>query len=237
MKTILMDLDGTLLPMNQAEFIKHYFGLLGKRLAPKGLDPKKLVECIWIGTKAMIENNGEKTNDVVFWECFEKIMDIKQEDWAEEFDEFYTSEFNEVAASTHPTPLANEVVKLLKQKGYQVVLATNPIFPAIGTQNRIKWAGMDINDFDLVTTYENSHSCKPNPAYFKEILDKLNLDPKKCLMVGNDLFEDMAIKKLGVPVYIVNDYIENEDKKISEPDYTGTMQEFLEFVKALPNIN
>ena len=236
MKTILMDLDGTLLPMNQEEFINHYFGLIGKRFEPLGLEPKRLMECIWIGTKAMIENSGEKTNELVFWECFEKVMAIKREDWEELFNEFYDDQFNQVIKATKPTPFADEVVKICKQKGYQVVLATNPIFPAIGTKNRIKWAGLDENDFELITTYENSHSCKPNPAYFKEIIDKLDLDPTECLMVGNDAMEDTIAKTLGISVYLVTDCLENADKAKIEPDYKGSMEEFVEFAKKLPSI-
>ena len=45
--TVLFDLDGTLLPMDQDEFVKTYFGLLAKKLAPHGYDPKKLVDGIW----------------------------------------------------------------------------------------------------------------------------------------------------------------------------------------------
>ena len=33
-KVILFDLDGTLLPMDQEVFVKSYFGLLAKKLAP-----------------------------------------------------------------------------------------------------------------------------------------------------------------------------------------------------------
>ena len=237
MKTILMDLDGTLLPMKQEEFINCYFGLIGKRFEPMGLDPKRLMECIWIGTKAMIENNGEKTNELVFWECFEKVMGINRDDWEEAFNQFYNDQFNQVIRATQPTPLASEVVRICKEKGYQIVLATNPIFPAIGTKNRVKWAGLDEDDFHLITTYENSHSCKPNPAYFQEIIEKLKLDPSECLMVGNDAVEDTIAKTLGIPVYLVTDCLENEDIKKIEPDYKGSMEEFADFVKELPSIN
>lgn len=34
MDTILFDLDGTLLPMDQEVFIKHYFGGITKKCAP-----------------------------------------------------------------------------------------------------------------------------------------------------------------------------------------------------------
>ena len=38
--TILFDLDGTLLPMDQEAFTTGYFKLLAKKLAPYGYEPK-----------------------------------------------------------------------------------------------------------------------------------------------------------------------------------------------------
>ena len=37
--TVLFDLDGTLLPMDQDQFVKGYFGLLTQMIAPRGYDP------------------------------------------------------------------------------------------------------------------------------------------------------------------------------------------------------
>ena len=66
MKVILFDLDGTLLPMDQDEFVKAYFGLLAKKLSAFGYEPEKLIQSIWMGTKAMITNDGSKTNEEAF---------------------------------------------------------------------------------------------------------------------------------------------------------------------------
>lgn len=66
-KVILFDLDGTLLPMDQEIFVKTYFGLIAQKLAPYGYQPKELIEAVWAGTKAMVKNDGRKTNEEVFW--------------------------------------------------------------------------------------------------------------------------------------------------------------------------
>ena len=39
-KTVLFDLDGTLLPMDQDNFVKAYFKNLAIKLAPHGYDPQ-----------------------------------------------------------------------------------------------------------------------------------------------------------------------------------------------------
>ena len=57
-KAILFDLDGTLLPMDNNVFVKGYFKELAKKLSPIGLEPDKLIETVWAGTKAMVKNDG-----------------------------------------------------------------------------------------------------------------------------------------------------------------------------------
>ena len=69
-KTVLFDLDGTLLPMDQDRFVKTYFQLLAVKLAPHGYDPKQLVDAVWAGTAAMVKNNGHQSNEAAFWEKF-----------------------------------------------------------------------------------------------------------------------------------------------------------------------
>lgn len=74
----------------------------------------------------------------------------------------------------------------------KTVLAINPIFPRSAVESRIGWAGLDVSDFEYITTYENSWYCKPNPEYYNEILSKLNLQSGECPIVGNDVTEDMV---------------------------------------------
>ena len=68
--TVLFDLDGTLLPMELEQFTNTYFGLLAKKAAPFGYEPKTLVAAVWKGTKAMVKNDGTETNDKRFWDTF-----------------------------------------------------------------------------------------------------------------------------------------------------------------------
>ncbi len=86
-----------------------------------------------------------------------------------------------------------------------MAVATNPIFPEIALKKRILWAGLDPGDFALVTTYENSHFCKPNPDYYREILEKLDADPAETVMIGNDTAEDLAAQKAGIRTFIITD--------------------------------
>ena len=94
--------------------------------------------------------------------------------------------------------------------GLRAILATNPLFPAAATLSRIRWAGMEPEDFEWVTTYENSSYCKPNPQYYQEILERTGLKPEECLMVGNDAVEDTAALAIGIPVFLLTDCLINK---------------------------
>ncbi|MDD5919413.1 MAG: hypothetical protein PUD73_10075 [bacterium] len=59
---ILFDLDGTLLPMDQNEFIHAYFSALAKKVAPLGFAQEPFLASMWKGTGAMLKNDGARTN-------------------------------------------------------------------------------------------------------------------------------------------------------------------------------
>jgi len=208
--TVLFDLDGTLLPMDQDIFIKKYFGLLAQKLAPYGYDPEKLIQAVWAGTKAMVMNDGKVPNKEAFWHACDATLGCEASKDAEIHMDFYRNEFNQVQEVCGFEPTAAQIVHSLKERGYRVVLATNPLFPAIATQNRIRWAGLQPEDFEYITTYETSHYCKPNPDYYREILEQLQLQPDECLMVGNDVGEDMVTQQLGMKVFLLTDCLINK---------------------------
>ena len=217
MKVILFDLDGTLLPMDQDEFVKAYFGLLAKKLSAFGYEPEKLIQSIWMGTKAMITNDGSKTNEEAFWDLFKNIYGEDVINDQDKFEDFYKNEFQKIRAVCGYDPMAAKVVHKLKDAGVRVVLATNPIFPAIATESRMRWAGLEPSDFELYTTYENSRHSKPNPQYYLDILEQLGLEPAECAMVGNDAGEDLPAAELGMDVFLLDrDLINTSGKDIQD---------------------
>ena len=169
-KTIFFDLDGTLLPMDQDIFLRDYLDQLAEKMAPYGYEQQSLKNNIWTSTGAMVKNNGTVTNEEAFWKTFSKLCgkDVRKDEAI--FLDFYHNEFQEVRHSCGNDPRAAAVIQALKQQGYQLILATNPLFPAVATQSRVRWAGLNPDDFDWITTYENSSFCKPNTAYYQEML-------------------------------------------------------------------
>lgn len=209
-KAVLFDLDGTLLPMDQDTFLKAYFGGISAHLAPLGYVPEELIKAIWRGTMAMIKNNGEKSNEAVFWDVFSAIYGEKAREDEPKFEEFYREKFPAVQAVCGYNPKSRELLDLLHARGIKTALATNPIFPAIATNERIRWAGLTTDDFELVTTYENIGLCKPNLEYFREVAERIGVAPEECLMVGNDVSDDMPARALGMQVFLLTDCLINK---------------------------
>ena len=232
--TILFDLDGTLLPMDNDEFTKGYFKLLVKKLAPYGYEPQKLIDGIWAGTAAMVKNDGTKSNEQAFWEKFSEVFGEKALADKPLFDEFYEKEFQNAKEICGYNPKAAIAVHTIKEMEFQIALATNPIFPSTATESRIRWAGFEPNDFELYTTYENIGYCKPNPDYYREIAKRLGVDTEQCLMVGNDVTEDMeAAQKAGMSVFLLTDCLINKERKDISAYPRGSFEQLIDFANKL----
>lgn len=234
LQAILFDLDGTLLPMDNDHFTQVYFHHLADTAAQWGYtDSQTLIKAVWAGVEAMVKNQGERTNYDAFWSTFGAIMGEDSLKDIPKFSPFYDNQFHQARAATSPAPLAREVVRLAREKAEKVILATNPIFPTNADATRLSWIGLKMEDFDLVTDYANSCHSKPNPAYYQDILDQFRLDPARCLMIGNDVQEDVeAAAAAGIPAWLLTDNpINRKGSPITCPG--GSYEEMVEYLRAL----
>lgn len=237
LKVVMFDLDDTLLPMNQDAFTKKYLSLLAQTVAPHGYEPKQLVDGIWAGTAAMVKNDGSRTNEQAFWDTFCGIFGEKAREDMPVFDAFYANEFEGARSACGFDYTGAQIVYACWRMGLKVVLATNPLFPAVATHKRIDWAGLFPTDFALVTTYENSHYCKPNPKYYEELLAKMDVKPEECLMIGNDVDEDMVAEKTGMNVFLMTRHLINrKDQDINQWPH-GNYDEMYNYILQLKGDN
>lgn len=212
--TVLFDLDGTLLPQDTSAFSEDYFKAISAWMAPHGYESKALVGGIIKGIEAMSANDGRVTNEAAFWSAFCGLFGEKARLDIPKFDEFYRSDkFGAMKKHCETLPIVAETVRRIKSLGAKLVVATNPVFPMIAQLRRIEWAGLDANDFELVTAYENSHYCKPNTAYYTEILGKIGARPEECMMIGNDALEDMCAHEIGIDVFLATDCLINRHNR------------------------
>lgn len=229
-KNILIDLDGTLLPMDQDYFLEGYFKMITKKFSD--FNPKELLLALSIGIETMIKNDGSKTNKERFWEEFSKFLKLDEET-IKRFEDMYKNEFQDLIEYTNPTLKAKELMEIFKEKGLKVYCCTNPLFPQIATFSRIRWANLNPDDFIHVTTYENSHYAKPNIKYYEEVLENFNLVPEECIMIGNDVSEDLIVKKLNIKTFLLKDNLINSKNLEIITDYEGNFDDLLDFARKL----
>lgn len=233
LKAVFFDLDGTLLPMDMDVFIKSYFGAISQKLAQYGYDPKELVSVIWQGTGAMIKNDGKKTNEEVFWDTFVSFYGEDKLKDTVHFDKFYVENFDDLKSVCGFNPKAAETVNELKSKNLRLILATNPLFPSMATEKRTRFAGLEPEDFEFFTSYENIGYCKPNPKYYEDILKRTCLNAEDCLMVGNDVGDDMIAENLGFKVFLLTDcLINNTDEDINKYP-NGNFDDLLKYINTI----
>ena len=234
-KTILFDLDDTLLGNEMASFLPRYFDLLGKYAHSLFPDSEQLMQELMIGTQAMIANpEPDLTNREVFWSGFAERTGLDADETERFFNRFYDEAFLQLQAVTEKRPIATQLMRECIERGLQVVIATNPLFPLRAIEHRLAWAGLPVAEFDfaLVTSYENMHAAKPQQAYYREILEQVNAEPEQTLMVGNDWGNDVEpAAEVGMKVYWISARPE------SAPDPTllagsGTLDSFYQWLKS-----
>ena len=231
--TVLFDLDGTLLPMELDGFLESYFDLLIKKLAAHGYNAETATNGMWESLFAMLNNDGSRTNEEAFWDRFSQEVGKDARSDMGIFLDFYENEFHGTKAACGFDPKAVQTLAAVKARGLRVVLATNPLYPAVATRNRIRWAGFQPEDFELYTTFEDTYHCKPNPAYYQDILDKLGLSPDECLMVGNDAIEDTAATKAGIKVFLLPKYLVNRHNVDISSYPQGDFDDLLNYIDSL----
>lgn len=223
LKAVIFDLDGTLLPMNEEEFTRGYFGLLYRKVAPYGYEKDEFIKTIWKGTNLMKLNDGKITNEETFWKCFAEVYGKEKLNDKALFDEFYREDFPNAKAFCGFEMYADKIVKHCKEKVGRVILASNPVFPREAMIWRTKFAGVDDSLFDYISDYSNSSACKPNPKFLQEILDKNNLQADEVIYIGNSEIEDGRMcDALGVKCYMIGDNVvidEERAKRIEKIKY------------------
>jgi len=235
----MFDLDGTLVRFDQDEFLRVYFGELSKVFTGLGIDADTAIKGVWAGTKAMAKNDGAVLNIQRFWETFAEYIGVHGERLKTieaACDEFYSKDFNIVKSVVKPSDIPKQLVQTMTSRGYCVVLATNPLFPPCAVDTRLEWIGLDSSDFELITHYKNSAYCKPNKDYYRDVLKRINKAPDQCLMIGNNPAEDMCASELGIEVFLVTDFIENEEDIDITPFRRGTIEELEAYLMALPEL-
>lgn len=233
--TILFDLDGTVLPMDFDKFMKLYFYNMGEHFKSE-IEAKKIYQFIMESTGVMIQTNNDKTNEEIFMNHFESLIDGDINKYREMFDDYYHSAFENVKDSTYVSEYMIKSIRVLQDKGYTIALATNPLFPLIANYKRIEWAGLKPEDFDYISSFENNKHCKPYPQYYLEVLEALGKRAEECIMIGNDVSDDLPASKIGIETYLIKDHLLNKNNLEFDKEILMDYKGFYDFAKKLKKI-
>ena len=203
--TLLLDLDDTLLDTNMDAFIPAYFGALSKHL--KGhVSSDVMLPALMAGTQLMLSSDDPaRTLQEVFEAYFYPKLGIPREQLGGLIEQFYDDVFPTLGHVTKKREGAAGLVDWAFAQGYRVAVATDPLFPRKATWHRIRWAGLEPERFDLISSFETFHFSKSHPAYFAEVLGQLGWPEGPVLMVGNDVGRDLLpAQKLGLTTFHVD---------------------------------
>lgn len=235
-KTVLFDMDGTLLNMGESAFEKEYLKrmmlFLEQRFSGKG---KEIVKCIGYGAEVMKVSDGSRTNLDVFWEGFEKASGVSRDIVEPVVTEYYQSDFTGIGDGYVPDENMQKAVRLLHEKGIQLLVATTPVLPRIANEERVRWSGLSDIPWLDITSFETYNYSKPNVKYYDQICRIHDLNPEECLMVGDSLVKDYPAAELGMDFYLLL----NEDSPEAEKQFTGkkgSRKDLLAYVESLQYI-
>lgn len=220
-RAILFDLDGTLLDNDMNEFLPHYFRKLTEWVSAL-VPPDRFMDCLMTATDGMLSNDGQATNEEVFSRIFYPLVGVMREEMEPVLQSFYSVEFPTLQHHTRYKPEAPGVVQQAFDLGCDVVVATNPLFPATAVEQRMQWAGVADFPYRLVTSYENCRAAKPSLLYFEQILDTIGCPAGEALVVGDENM-DMVAAHLGCRTFLVPGSRTELAPSTPEPDYRGSL--------------
>jgi FMN phosphatase YigB (HAD superfamily) len=234
--SLLIDLDDTLISNQMDTFIPVYLDALGKRFVKYG-DPELLISKLLAATEKMMNNTKpDFTLKDTFDENYFPQIGIEYDILQPVIDDFYANQFASLKKLTKPREEAVELINEAFKRDYRIVIATNPLFPKSAIYQRLDWGNLSPDDYkySIITTYEDFHFAKPNPAYFAEILAQMGWIDGPVVVVGNDIQADIEPAKVfGLPTYWVkndNGYAKSPSDNVNIPSGHGRLSAITDWI-------
>lgn len=232
-RAVLFDLDGTLLSIDTDEFLKRYMKNLSLFLHNqyKSVSFEQMIGALMKATDVVSKRcDGKRTISEIFWEEFCALTSISYEEYKPIVNQYYTGEFKSIGKDYKPNNKALECIKLLKDKGVRLILATNPYFPIEAVLTRLQWAGIESDSFELITHYENMFYTKSHEQYYKDILEMQNLDAQHCIMIGNDVKDDLKAANIGMDCYFLEE-MPIYNGQVMESHNRGKFDDLIDYIE------
>jgi FMN phosphatase YigB (HAD superfamily) len=195
-KAVLLDLDDTLLSLDTEAFSRKYLGAMAAYIMQRhpALSIERYQQTVRTAIQSVVKNRDpNRTNAEVMNSAFSVGLDIPLELLEQQVDAFYVDVFPTLRGGAAAMEGSSALIAALVKRGYEVVVATNPVFPPWPVHSRLRWAGLDpeAGQFRLITTMDIMHFCKPTPHYYEEILAQIGVEAEDAIMVGDSLENDI----------------------------------------------
>jgi len=206
-EAVLLDLDNTLIHNPDHQFALAFMQCIDEHFQ-KYLGVKDISSGFRKGIKALSSQIHRNTNTKVMIETLVDETQLSLGKIQETYQSFYVESYPTLQHHVSPVAKATNLIEYLFEHDMSLIIATNPLYPTIAIQQRLVWAGLEkyLDNFTLVTSSDNMHTCKPNIGYYSEILDRIKLPAKQCLMIGDSLRNDIKpAKQLSMQTYHIAD--------------------------------
>lgn len=192
---LIFDLYGTLVDIHTEEDdtvwkkTALYFGYYG---APyTGGELKEAFQTAMAARKATAGQNYECFPDLPFEPVFEELFRVKGVEHRAGALAVNAAQLFRIASTEYIRlyPGVTEALTALREKGYRLWLLSNA--QRVFTAFELRHLGLD-GCFDGIYISSDFGCRKPDIRFFAALLEEQKLDPKNCLMIGNDLETDIA---------------------------------------------
>lgn len=207
-KSIFLDLDNTLLHNPDRGFVIEYLHLIDQFFQKK-CETTQVSKLIRESIPQIHASTAfHKTNHQELLDLSAQHLPMPTDKFHDTLIEFYQTAYTQLKPCTQTVSGVLDLIQDLQARSYSIVIATNPIYPQIAVETRLKWAGLGdkLDDFEFITHSENMHFAKPSPEYYVELLARVGVEPDETLMIGDSLNNDIIpAQTLGIHTYHINE--------------------------------
>lgn len=201
--TLLVDLDGTLVRLRARPILSLRLALRGARRFAAVLPRRRFHGAFWRAAEVMQTHTTEHTNHDVLISAFAREAGCAEPDIARLFDDLVNHDFARMRWHFRPIPGAREALLRARDRGHRLVLATNPVWPERAVRMRLAWGGLADVAFDFVTHSGVMTRCKPSVLYYRELLARIALGARDCVMVGDNPRKDLPAAEAGIRTFLL----------------------------------
>ncbi len=217
--TILFDLDGTL--VDTAPDLMHAHNHVMKKFGYPTKSTEQIRNLVGQGAGAMLGRSiwGQAKKE------FSKVNDEKIKEMISEFVDFYGK--NIIKESTLINGV-KEFLKWCKKENISMAVCTNK--QEYLSNDLLKKIGI-YEYFEYVAGSDTFDYCKPDPRHLTTVVEILDGDLKKTMMIGDSETDANAAKAAGIPMILLEDgYTE---KNIDEIYHNHLIKDFIGIEKTI----